>query len=305
MKILLTGASGLVGSNVAKAASRRGHEVLGIASSWSEDIPGVNHLHRLDLQDENETTALILAYFPDAIVNAAAISDPSACEKDPVLSRAINVTLPEILARMSHHLGARLIHLSSEQVFDGKNTPYFPTDPVCPINLYGQQKVVSEQQVESFAPETTTIIRLPLLTGNSLTGLHSLHEKLFAQWAIGKKTPLFADEFRQPCSAENVSEVIVELCERVDLKGKFHWAGAETLSRLEVGTQILKHFKLPETLIEESSQKTVTETTPRQPDLSLKCEALTQKLKTQPQTLSEQLELLNVPKPFQAWYHSI
>ncbi len=304
MKILLTGASGLVGSNVAKVASRRRHEVLGIASSWSEDIPGVNHLHRLDLQDENETTALILAYFPDAIVNAAAISNPSACEKDPVLSRAINVTLPEVLAKISHHLGARLIHLSSEQVFDGKNEFYHPSDPVCPINLYGQQKVVSEQQVENFAPETTTIIRVPLLSGNSLTGQHSLHEKLFAQWSTGEKTPLFADEFRQPCSAENLSEVIVELCERVDLTGKFHWAGRETLSRFEIGTQILNHFKLPETLIEKSSQKTVSETTPRQAKLSLKCDALTQKLKTSPQTFSEQLELLNVPKPFQSWYHS-
>ncbi|MBL4575243.1 MAG: sugar nucleotide-binding protein, partial [Opitutaceae bacterium] len=197
MKILLTGASGLVGSNVALVAKRRGHEVLGTAFSWDQEIPGLDQLHRLDLQDEHKTTALALTFFPDAIVNAAAISDPAACEKDPVLSRAINITLPETLAKVSHHLGARLIHLSSEQVFDGENPPYYPSDPVCPINLYGQQKVVSEQQVENLAPETSIRLRVPLLSGNSLTGQHSLHEKLFAQWSAGNKTPLFTDEFRQ------------------------------------------------------------------------------------------------------------
>ena len=99
-------------------------------------------------------TALDL--FPDVIVNAAAITEVPQCDADPVRSQAINVGLPATLAQVSHHLGARLIHLSSEQVFDGTRAPYRPADPVSPLNLYARQKVESEELVARFAPEIRT-----------------------------------------------------------------------------------------------------------------------------------------------------
>lgn len=306
-RLLLTGASGLVGSNVASSAARRGLEVIAIVGRFTGPIPGATRVVPLDLADTAAVQQFALDLFPDAIVNAAAISEVPQCEADPARSQAINVALPAMLAQISHHLGARLIHLSSEQVFDGTRAPYRPTDPVAPPNLYARQKVESEQQVARFAPETAATIRLPLLGGNSLTGRRSLHERLFMTWAAGKRARLYRDEIRQPCSAENVAELTVELCERSDAlsRGLFHWAGAEPLSRAEMGRRIARHFNLPVAeLIDEAAQADDARpgVPPRQPSLALDCAPLAGLLKTRQESFDAMLERLAVPPACRDWY---
>lgn len=305
MKIFLAGASGLVGSNVARVAARRGHEVTAAAGRWGEPIPGATRVLHIDLADEPATQRAVLDLFPDAIVNAAAISEPAACEADPARSRALNVELPAALARLAHHLGARLVHLSSEQVFDGTRAPYRVNDPVSPVNLYGRQKVESEELVARFAPAHAVTVRLPLLGGNSLTGRRSLHERLFATWAAGKRARLYRDEIRQPCSAENVAGIVVELCERDDFTGVVHWAGAAPLTRAEMGRRVAEHFKLPAgELIETALRSDDSGGTQRQPDLALDCAVLAGRVKTRQESFDEMLAQLVVPPPCRAWYHA-
>lgn len=308
MNILLAGASGLVGSAFARAAARRGHRVTGVVGSFAGEIEGLARTLRLDLTDEIATTAAVLEAFPEAIVNCAAISVPEQCEANPAQAQAMNVTLPATLARLAHHVSARFAHLSSEQVFDGLSaTPYSAEDPVRPINLYARQKIESERAVHAAAPDFAVTLRVPLLTGNSAAGQRSLHERLLADWAAGKTPRLFVDEFRQPCSAENLAEVLVEICERNDLRGIFHWAGTELLSRHALGVRVRQHFKLTETQapIASVTRADVPEAAKkRQPALALEIAPLAGKLKTRPQTLAEQLEELKVPAPVRAWYLS-
>ncbi len=245
MTILLAGASGLVGSAFARAAARRGHRVVGTVASFAGPLEGLAQRLKLDLADAAATTSAVLDAFPEAIVNCAAVSVPEQCDADPALAQALNVDLPALLARLAHHVSARFVHLSSEQVFDGARTaPYAPGDAVRPINLYGRQKVESERLVHAAAPDFAVTVRAPLLMGNSPGGRRSLHERLLADWAAGKTPRLFTDEFRQPCTAENLAEVLVELCERPDLRGVHHWAGADLLSRFELGERLRAHFKL-------------------------------------------------------------
>src|SRR5262249_8750831 len=123
---------------------------------------------------------------------------------------------------------------------------YARADPVSPINLYGRQKLESERLVHAAAPEFALTLRAPLLMGNSVAGKRSLHERLFAEWAAGKTPRLFTDEFRQPCTAENLAAAMLELGERTDFRGVFHWGGAELLSRHALGLRIREHFKLTE-----------------------------------------------------------
>jgi dTDP-4-dehydrorhamnose reductase len=306
MKIFLTGASGLVGSNVARVAERRGHEITAVVGSWTGEVPGAHQTIRLDLGDQSAVQKSILDLFPDAIVNAAAISSPASCDANPELSHHLNVDLPLALARLAHHLSARLIHLSSEQVFDGTAPPYSRDDKVTPLDLYGRQKVESEQLVSQNAPDRHTILRLPLLGGNSLTGLRSLNERLFMAWAKGEKARLFSDEIRQPCSAENVAEAITELLEREDSTGTFHWAGAEALSRAEMGVRVAKHFNLPaEELIETAKRTDDPASAKRQHDLSLNLAPLEGRLKTAPESFSDMLEKLVVPTYARKWFHSL
>ncbi|HTO02189.1 MAG TPA: sugar nucleotide-binding protein, partial [Opitutus sp.] len=148
MNIFLTGASGLVGSAFAQAASRRGHYIVGVAGNHQGALPGVARQLALDLTQPDVVTRSVLEAFPDVIVNCAAISEPAACDADPARSDAMNVALPARLAELAHHLGGRVLHVSSEQVFDGSRTaPYSEQVAVSPINLYGRQKVASERAV--------------------------------------------------------------------------------------------------------------------------------------------------------------
>jgi dTDP-4-dehydrorhamnose reductase len=306
MNILLAGSSGLVGSAFARAAARRGHRIVGIVGKYSGEIEGVAVKRRVDLSDERATTSAVLDVFPQAIVNCAAVSAPDQCDANPALAQALNVALPATLARLAHHVSARFVHLSSEQVFDGtRTTPYSVTDPVSPINLYGRQKLESERAVHAAAAEFAVTLRPPLLMGNSAAGQRSLHERLLADWAAGRTAKLFVDEFRQPCTAENLAEVMVELCERGDVRGVFHWAGAELISRHALGMRIREHFKLAETLapIAAVSRADNPEALrKRQACLALDLAPLVGKLKTRPQTIAEQLEELHVPAPVREWY---
>jgi dTDP-4-dehydrorhamnose reductase len=306
MKIFLTGASGLVGSAVALAASRRGHDVAGVVGAFPDQLPGLGSQRALDLTKSEAVKRCVLEYFPDVIMNCAAISEPSACDADPERSEAMNVTLPTRLAELALHLGARILHISSEQVFDGnRSLPYADNDPVSPINLYGRQKVESERSVLASAPHRAAIVRAPLLMGNSPSGRRALHERLFGEWSAGKTPRLYTDEFRQPCTAENLADVLVELAERPDVNGVFQWAGTELLSRFDLGLSIRAHFKLSETsapLASASRSDNATVAAQRPACLPLDITPLGGRLKAQPQSIAEQLQSLRVPAPYREWY---
>ncbi|HET7535837.1 MAG TPA: sugar nucleotide-binding protein, partial [Candidatus Didemnitutus sp.] len=172
MKLLLTGASGLVGAAVARLAAAQGWTVFGVVNRWNGLIPGAAKVMSTDLSDAGEVVKLVQQCAPDCIVNAAAVAEPAACDAAPEWSRRLNVELPAALAAAAQSTAARLIHLSSEQVFDGERAPYSVADFPRPINLYGQQKVESEQRVMAAQP-AAIVVRAPLLLGNSLSGRRS------------------------------------------------------------------------------------------------------------------------------------
>lgn len=306
MNIFLAGASGLVGSAFARAADRRGHRVVGVVGSFAGPLEGLAERRGVDLTDVGATTTAVLDVFPQAIVNCAALSVPEQCEANPALAQAMNASLPALLARLAHHVSARFVHLSSEQVFDGtQTTPYTAADPVSPINLYGRQKIESERAVHAAAAEFAVTVRPPLLMGNSAAGQRSNHERLLADWAAGRTPKLFVDEFRQPCTAENLAEALVELCERPDLRGVYHWAGTELVSRHELGRRIREHFKLTEKqapIIAVPRAANPEAARKRQPCLALDVAPLAGRLKTQPQSIAQQLDELIVPPPVREWY---
>lgn len=308
MKILLTGASGLVGHAFAKAAARRGHHVAGLVGTYAGDIPGLAEKRSADLTDEAALTATILEVFPDAIVNCAAVAEPAKCDADPARAQALNVALPALLARLAHHLSARLIHLSSEQVFDGASSaPYTTKSPVKPLNLYARQKVESERLVHQAAPGFAITLRAPLLSGNSLSGARSLHERLFLDWAAGKTPKVYTDEIRQPCTAANLAELMVELLERNDVRGVFHWAGADALSRHELALRIRSHFKLGEAAapLEPVALADDPRTAARRPArLALDLKPLAGVVKTPIETFAAQLDQFVIPPSCRAWYFS-
>jgi dTDP-4-dehydrorhamnose reductase len=281
--------------------------VLGIIGSWNGGaIPGLASVARVDMRDLAAVTSAVLELFPDAIINAAAVAEPARCEADPEGSHALNVRLPQKLAELAHHLSCRLVHISSEQVFSGTRAPYARKDAVSPVNVYGRQKVESERLVHGAATKFSATVRAPLLLGNSPGGTRSVHERLFADWAAGRTARLFTDEIRQPCTAENLADVLVELCERADLCGVFHWAGAEAVSRHELGLRIARHFGVPPAgRIEEARLADSPTASSRPADLALDLKPLVGRLTTRVQSLDEQLGSLRVPQAARSWWSAL
>ncbi len=306
MHILLTGATGLMGSAFARVAKRRGHRVTGVVHRTQPpaDSP-LDQVVNGDLTDDTWVLETVLDLFPEAIVNAAAVSEPARCESEPETAQAMNVALPTQLAQLAHHLSARFIHLSTDMVFDGERGDYSPVDAPSPASLYGWQKLESEKAVVQRAPDFATVLRLPLLNGNSPGGRRSLHEKLFAAWSRGETVRLYEDEIRQPCLADNAAEVIMELCERNDFIGLRHWAGAEALSRWEIGRRILEHFNLPDHLIKPASRRDSEAGRRRPARLTFDVTSLRSKLKARAQPFEDQLEPLIIPPDTRAWYHAL
>jgi dTDP-4-dehydrorhamnose reductase len=307
MKILLTGASGLVGSAVASIGARLGHTLIGVTGRFSGPLEGLQSRLALDLASAAAVDDVVRSSRPDAIINAAAISEPAACDAHPELSDALNIALPQRLAERAREIGARLIHLSSEQVFGGDRAPYRCGDPVAPLNRYARQKVASEQAVADAAGPLAATVRAPLLGGNSPGGRRSLHERLLADWAAGKTPRLYTDEIRQVCNADNLATALLELCTRRDLSGNLHWAGTEPLSRYELARRIREHFRLdpartPMTAITRGDDPAAAASRPA--DLSLDLSPLVGALQTKPESFAVQLAHLNVPPALQAWVNT-
>lgn len=302
MKIILTGVSGLVGYAFAREAIMRGHEVIGLYQHNACELQPPSRSMPLDLSSPDEVQRLALDVFPDAIVNCAAVSSPADVDNDPAHAKALNVVLPARLAELANHISARFMHLSTDMVFDGFKGDYLASDAPAPSNRYGEQKLEAETAVLQAAAPFSIVLRIPIVTGNSPGGKRSVHEKLLGMFAEGQKAKLFTDELRQPCSNENIAATMVELLERQNLSGIFHWAGADQISRYEMGEAICRHFGLdPEHYLEKASVQGLG----RPADLTLNISTLAGKLKNRPATYNEQVEAMHCPRHLREWYDSV
>lgn len=306
MKIIITGAAGFLGRETVLSALRRGFDVTAITHEKEIFLPPTVSRIKMDLTDTASVQSFFLQEFPDAIINCAGVTSIADAENDTDRAEKLNTALPRTLAMLANHISGRFVHVSTDMVFDGDKGNYEHTDMPLPRNLYAQTKLLGERDVLKFGKTNAAVIRTTLLSGNSPSGKKSLHERLFADWAQGKKTPLFEEEIRQPVSVSNLADVLVELCERPNLSGVYHWSGGEKLSRYEIGERIARHFGLnPDALIEKTNyERAGTSAQSRPRDLSFILHPLAGKLKTRVQAFDEILSEMAVPAGCENWYES-
>lgn len=303
MKLVVTGASGFLGREVCLAALRRGHQVIALGGSRAPIIPGTAQSRGFDLCSEAALESLLLEEFPHAVVHCAALPTIEACQAEPARAKALNTEVPKKLAQLCFHLGAKLVHLSTDTVFDGVAGGYQPTDRPAPLNLYGETKAAAEVEVLRYGREHAAVLRTSPIVGNSVGGDRGLNERLFAGWKEGRPATLFTDEIRQPVEVSNLADVTIELCERGNLSGLYHWAGTEAMSRHEIGRRIATHFGLDaDALVRPITRAEVPSAASRPRDLSLRLHPLAGKLRTQAQSFEEQLAQLRIPRGCEEWY---
>ena len=210
MKLLVTGASGLLGRAVMQECTRAGHEVIGLAFSR---VSGA--LVKLDLTDAEAIHSLIQRERPDVVINLAAERRPDVVERDPVAVKKLNVDAPAILAQACATLDppAYLLNISTDYVFDGRNPPYFVDSPTHPLNAYGMSKREGEIAVlDAALAGHATNLRLPVLYGETLYNEESAVNVLLNSIRSNeKRIKMDAHAVRYPTNVSDVARVIEQL----------------------------------------------------------------------------------------------
>jgi dTDP-4-dehydrorhamnose reductase len=240
MKILLTGASGLLGHAYAQAAVRRGHSVTALYNQNPPIASGLVRTIQLDAAQPESLTKLALELWPDAIVNCAAISNPATVDADPKLAEKVNVALPRLLSQLSTHLGARLLHVSTDMVFShgDPDTPIPETARPSPNSVYGESKLEGEMQVRA-AGGRHCVARVSWLFSDEG---ESFVSKILAVGAKRDQLDLVDDEYGRPTHVDPIAAHLVQLAqmlaEGTAVPGLLHLGPPDPVSRYGWATEI-------------------------------------------------------------------
>jgi dTDP-4-dehydrorhamnose reductase len=259
--VWITGAGGLIGSYLVRAAPRFAPDATVVALTRD----------RLELTDAAAVRAAFRLQSPQLVIHCAAITSSPECEANPALARKINVEVTALLAELAADIP--LFFMSTDLVFDGRIGRYDETAPVNPLSLYAATKVAAEQIV--LANPRHTVIRTSLNGGTSPTGDRGFNEQTRRAWQGGRTVRLFTDEYRSPIAAEVTARAIWELA-ALNRPGLYHVAGSERLSRWQIGQLLAARWPQLNPRITPGSLKEY-KGAPRAPDTSLNC-AKAQKL---------------------------
>jgi dTDP-4-dehydrorhamnose reductase len=230
MRILVTGAGGMLGTDVRAAAAAAGVEAI------AHDHPS------LDIADSSAVDAAIGQAKPDAIVNCAASTDVDGAESASEVALASNRDGPANLALAASANGAWLIHISSDYVFDGtKAEPYVESDPVAPISAYGRAKFEGELAVARAAPGAHTIVRTAWLFGAAGKCFPKTIMRLAAE---RDELTVVDDQVGCPTFTGHLAPALVELAVGERMEGVVHVAAAGACSWFEFATEIVRAAKL-------------------------------------------------------------
>lgn len=262
-KILVVGANGFVGRQVLQTLEKSSYELY--ATSHHEDInpDGNHHFVQCDLSSVEETDKLLNNIQPHIIINAAALSAVDFCEEHQDMAQRINVGAVKQMAQYCKVTKNRLIHISTDFVFDGKTDQlYNEDDEKNPVNFYGQTKSDSEDLIMEMC-KSYAIVRVVVVYGTPLPGQHSNIVLLVKnRLEAGEPVRVVNDQYRTPTYVGDIVKGIVSLLES-DQNGIFHLCGKDYMSIADIAFKVAAHFGLDSSLIEPVSTAQMKEKTPR------------------------------------------
>ncbi len=244
MKLLITGASGLLGINLALEAMK-GHEVIGVDRGRLKSAPF--HLRTVDLLQRHALDSTLEEIQPDWLIHCAAMANLEECESHPAQAKRLNADLPAELAIACARRNIKLVHLSTDAVFDGtKPGAYTEEDVPNPQSVYAQTKLEGERAVQSLNRQA--VIARVNFYGWSLSGRRSLGEFFVNNLSEGKTVYGFTDVIFCPMWVNHLAQTLLAMLEK-DLQGLYHVVGAQPMSKYQFGVAVARQFGLRESLI--------------------------------------------------------
>tara|TARA_B100000212_G_scaffold82915_1_gene59906 strand:+ start:61 stop:930 length:870 start_codon:yes stop_codon:yes gene_type:complete len=241
MRILITGAFGQLGHSLQSVLSKKSnYELVCTGRKIKKSQEGIP----LDIRNQVALKEIINTTAPDILINLAAMTNVDACELNPKLAGEINVAG---LEHICNSFKGKIIHLSTDYVFDGTSGPYKEDDPLNPISIYGKTKLASEHIL--LEEDTKHLV----IRGNVLYDYSPHTSASFLNWVVSslkgnQEIKVVEDQFNNPTWTRSMSDII-ELSIENDLEGIIHWGDSEHISRFEFAKLIAKKFSLNDSLI--------------------------------------------------------
>ncbi|MEM1703968.1 MAG: dTDP-4-dehydrorhamnose reductase [Zestosphaera sp.] len=268
MKILLTGATGLLGYNLLRLLLETGYEIIATYhNSTLDDFLNDIAWVRVDLEDQEKIMQAVREVAPDVIMHAAAYTDVDGCEVNREKAYRINYLATSAIARIAGKVKAFVVYVSTDYVFDGEKGMYKENDLPNPVNYYGFTKLLGEVAISSILPETSLIVRTSGLYGYSPTGKKNFGIISFEKLLRGEEVYAFYDQILSPTYAYALAMELIKIVEK-KITGIIHLAG-ERLSRYEFARTLAKVLGADDALIKPISVNDVKLIAKRPKDSSL------------------------------------
>jgi dTDP-4-dehydrorhamnose reductase len=280
--LLVTGASGLLGSKVVKLAKRR-YKVIPTYNTRSLQPDSI----KLDITNQGQVSRIFDQLKPEIVIHTASETNVDKCETQKQQAWKINAEGTLNIALACSKIGAKLVYISTDYVFDGEKGSYTEKDEPNPINYYGFTKFEGEKQVIQHCQEYV------ILRTSVLYGWHPWKQN-FATWVINsleqnKEIAVVEDHYNTPTLSDNLAEITIETIQK-DLQGLYHASGSQRISRYEFAMQIAETFNLDSSLVKPIKMSQLTAWVAKRPrDSSLKTDKIQKQLKTKPLNITEGL----------------
>ena len=262
---LVLGASGLLGHTLCSHLAASGEHAVGVAHSHDVGVPGVVEL-QLDLTDEDAIDACIGRWQPDVIVNASGLTNVDACEADPLAAHRLHVDASAGVARAVQAAGSRLVHISTDHLWDGSRANVTEDTPPAPLNVYARTKWEGERVVLEEAPGAL-VVRTNFF-GHGRAWRPSFSDLILSSARRGEIFRAFTDVHFTPIEMTLLSAAIVDLV-GVQAAGVMHVAGSERISKFDFARRLLGAAGFDEAMVEGRSVATAGLAAPRPLDMSL------------------------------------
>jgi len=281
-KLLITGASGLLGKKIVELAQNDF-----IITPIHKTRPLHSSSVKLDVTESLAVLNLLNKLEPDVVIHTASETNVDKCEIEKEHAWKINAEGTRNLAEACQNVNAKLVYASTDYVFDGEKGMYTEEDKPNPVNYYGVTKLEGEKQVIEQCKNYA------ILRTSVLFGWHPWKQN-FATWIINKlkqqqEIMVVEDHYNTPTLADNLAEMAVEIAKN-DLQGIYHASGSERISRYEFGKRIARTFNLDPDLIRPVKMSQLTAWIAKRPrDSSLNTDKIQKQLKTKPLNITEGL----------------
>jgi len=288
LRLLITGASGLLGLEISKIALRKGYDVY---SAYHKHKKTYGKLVKLDIRNYKNIEKSFKEIKPDFTLHAAALTDVDRCEQEKKLAWDVNAQGTKNIVEQVKNFKRFLVYVSTDYVFSGEKGFYVETDEPNPVNYYGHTKLMGEQKVRSLQSEWC-IVRPSVIYGAlPVAGKHNFALWLMDRLQKRKSAKIVADQWVSPTLNTNLAEMILEIVER-HLTGVYHLAGASRISRFRFAEKLADIFNLDRKLIKPSNMEKMNWLAKRPKDSSLNVSKALRTLINRPMKIEEALKKL-------------